>query len=159
MCLVHDEQIPAQASILAGLRGATELLEHVGLLEVVIAGDDAIVGTPGIRIDADLALELEGLWPVDRLEGQGEFVLHLVTPLGAKRGRAEDEHSADAATEHQLAEHHTGLNSFTEADGIRQQEGHAGHLEGAQDRNELVGLGMDGAIERGGERRAIVVQP
>jgi len=73
---------------------------------------------------------------IDHREGQGKFLLHFVPLLSAKRGRAENEHTADATPEHQLAEHHAGLNSLAEADGVGQ-----------------------GGVERTGERQAIVVEP
>src|SRR5690606_27399702 len=57
--LVNNEKIPAQAPVGARLRSRSKLLEHVRLLQIVVTGDDAVVAAPSIRIDADLALELQ----------------------------------------------------------------------------------------------------
>ena len=54
--LVDDEEIPAEASVAAGLRCAAELLEHIRLLQVVVARDDAFVDTPRIRVETEFPL-------------------------------------------------------------------------------------------------------
>lgn len=66
--------------------------------------------------------------------------------------------SADTAAQHQLAQHHAGLDGLAEAHCVGEQQRYARHLECPQYGDELVGLGVDGAIEGCGERRAVAVE-
>ena len=58
----------------------------------------------------------------------------------------------------QLSQHETGLDRLAEADVVGEQERHSRHLQGLQDRIELVRLGRDGALPRRDERRAVAGQ-
>ena len=54
--LVDDEQIPLKATIFTRLPSTTELFEHIRLLEVVVARDDPLVGSPWVCVQAKFAL-------------------------------------------------------------------------------------------------------
>jgi len=155
---IDDQQIPALPAVFAGLGDAPELLEHVGLLEIMVTRDDSLVCAPGIGVHAELALEFEGARPIDHLEGQGELLVHLFAPLHAERRGAENEHPPDTPSQHQLAEHHARLDGLSQADGVRQHERHAGHLQSTEHRNELVSLRINRAVKRRCRRRAVFVQ-
>jgi hypothetical protein len=60
--------------------------------------------------------------------------------LGHKAGRTNDQHPARATASVQLAEEEPGFDGFPEANIIGDEQPGAGHPEGPQHRNVLVGL-------------------
>ena len=121
--LIDDQQIPGQLRPLMGLGGAAvgdELLQHVGLPEVVVRGDDPGQRAPGVGVQAHVLLQLVGGRLVDDVEAEGELVFHFLLPLGAQRGRRQDQHAPDAALAHQLGEDQARLDCLAQADVVGQ---------------------------------------
>lgn len=72
------------------------------------------MGPPRVCVEAELPLQLERLRAINDLERQGKLLRRFVSPLAAEQGRAEHEHAADATAEHELMDHHAGLDRFAE---------------------------------------------
>ena len=162
VALVHDQQVPGQVRRSLGNTGrGEELLPHIGLAQVVVGGDDAVEGTPGIGVHAEFSAEAVGRLPVHDLEAQGELVAEFVPPLVAERGRGEDEDAADTAAEQQFGEDQPRLDGLAEAHVVGDQQAHARHGQRLQQRHELVVLdphaAVEGARHRLGAERAVAV--
>ena len=162
VALVHDQQVPRQVRrALGNAGGGEELLAHVGLAQVVVGGDDAVEGTPRVRVHTEAAAEAVGRLPVHDLEAQRELVAEFVAPLVAKRRRGEDEDAPYAPSEQQLGEDQSRLDGLAQTDVVGDQQAHARHRERLEQRDELVVLDTDTTVERAGYRlgaeRAVAV--
>ena len=116
VAFVDDQQVPGQMrGALRGAAGGEEVLQHVGLAQVVEGGDDAAGRAPGVHVHAEPAAQALGLLPVHHLETERELVPKLLAPLPAQRRRGEDEHVPDAAPEQQLGEDESRLDGLAEA--------------------------------------------
>ena len=88
--------------------------------------------------------------------------MEFVAPLVTERRRGQDEDAANAPPEQQFGEDQPGLDGLAEADVVGDQQADARHREGFQQRDELVVLDPDAAVERAGHRlwteRAVAVR-
>lgn len=156
VAFIDDEQIPGQVRrTFRRPAGGQELGENILLPQVVIGGDDAAEGTPGVRVHAKAAVQRVGLGPVHEVERQGELLPHLVAPLETERRRGQDQDALDPPPQEELAQDQTRLDGLAEADVIGDQEIDPGHLKGLQERNELEVLDLNCTVKRAGDRQAV----
>ena len=157
--LVDDEHVPSEgvAALQPG-RCGQERGEDVRLPKEVHRRDRARRDRPRVRVHPVLALDVHGRCAVEHGEVEGELGTQLVTPLKLKRGWANHHRASDPSAAEELAQHQAGFDGLPEPDVIREQQRHPRHLERLQDGVELVGLGGDGALPGGDERRAVAGQ-
>ena len=124
-----------------------ELLENVLLSQVVIGGDDTAEGAPGVGVHAQSLAQPVGFRPVDDVEGERELLPHLVSPLQPQGGRGQDEHSLYPPAQKQLAQDQARLDGLAYPHVIGDEQVHARHTQGLEQRHQLVVLDLDGAVE------------
>lgn len=108
-------------------------------------------------MDTAFATEALDVLGVDDPKLEAEFLLHLGLPFDLQAGGANDEHGPGAMTDEQLLDDQSRLDRFTQADIVRDEEIDAGHLDGSNQRIELVVLDGYPAPERRLQKRTIRV--
>ena len=84
VALVDDQEVPGKVRrSLGSAAGREELLQDVGLAQVVIGDDDAAERAPGARVHAEPAAQALGLVAVHDLEAERELLPELLLPLPA----------------------------------------------------------------------------
>jgi hypothetical protein len=152
VAFVENEQVPWEVrGAFGSAAGGEELFEDVILTEVVVGGDDAAEGSPGVGVHSESAAEGMSFVAVDEVELEREFVPHFVAPLEAECGGGEDEDALDAASEEEFSEDESGFDGFTESDVVSEEEADAGHAEGFEEGDELEVVDLNGAVEGAGE--------
>ena len=114
---------------LGGAAGGEELLQHVGLTQVVVGRDDAAERAPRIRVHAEPAAQPLGFPAVHHLESERELLPELFLPLPAQRRRREDQDALDAAAEQKLGENQPCLDGLAEPDVIGDEQADARHAQ------------------------------
>jgi hypothetical protein len=116
------------------------------------------VRRPGVDPEAPLAAAAGDELAAHHLEAQAEAAHHLVAPLQADRGRADDQDEAGLLAQDQLLQDQAGLDRLAEADVVGDEEVGARQLERLHQRRELVGHQLDagakGRLEAVGVGRA-----
>ena len=68
-----------------------------------------------------------------------------------ERGGCQNEDAPDTAAEQEFGEDESSFNGLAESDVVRDQEAHAGHAQGFQERDELEVLDANAAVEGAGD--------
>ena len=133
--LVDDDQVgrvvEEGAAVLVGF-GVVDADDEVGVMAV-----EGNVGRDG-------AFERGDAGGLDDGGIDMEFIAEFVAPLLAEVGRAEDSDAADDAAVEQFAGDHRGLDGLANADVIGDEQADGVEFERHQERDELVGAGLDG---------------
>ena len=157
VALVDDEEVPGKMR--RSLRSATrreELLQNVGLAQVVIGSDDAVERAPRVRVHPEPTAQALGLVTVHDLEAERELLPELLLPLPAERRRGEDQDPPDATPEEKLGEDEPRLHRLPEADIVGDEKAYPRHAEGLEERDELVAFDAHPAME--GARNRLPVE-
>ena len=138
--------------ILRGAAGGEELLQHVGLTQVVVGRNDTAERAPRIRVHAEPAAQSLGFPAVHHLESERELLPELFLPLPAQRRRSEDQDALDAAAEQKLGEDEPCLDGLAEPDIVGDEKADAWHSQRLEEGHDLVALDahtpMEGARDR-----------
>jgi len=82
VALVDDEQIPREVWRTCGrVTGGEELVEDVGLAEVVVRRDGSAERAPRVGVHPEPFAEAVGLTTIDEVKGERELLPQLVAPL------------------------------------------------------------------------------
>ena len=122
------------------------MLQHVGHSQIVHRRDDPWISLPRIRVDAQATAKLECGIGVNDLEIEIELPLHFVLPLPLEHGRADDEDATDSSPQKKFFGNQPALDRLAQAHAIGQQQADARHLQGPEDRLQLVGVNLDGRV-------------
>ena len=100
VALVDDEEVPGKMRrSLRRAAGGEELLQDVGLAEVMVGGDDMAERAPGVRVHPEPAAQALGLVTVHDFEAERELLPELLLPLPAERCRGEHQDPPNATPE------------------------------------------------------------
>ena len=139
-------------------QGLLQEAEAFALLDPVHGGDEEGKGRPGIGLDAALPAEVADEVAVDDAEREAELVVHLALPVREVRGRRHDQDGAGAVAEQQFLDDQARLDGLAEAGVVRNQQVDACHVDGADERVELVVFDGDAAPEGRQEVGAVDVR-
>ena len=132
VAFVDNQEVPGKPGRSVGrLAGGQELLLDVRLAQVVVGGDDAAEGAPGVCVDAEFAAQPLRPVAVDDLEWQGELGVEFLAPLHAQCRRRQDEHPADASAQQELLQDEPGFDGLAEPDIVGDEQIHPRHLQRA----------------------------
>lgn len=122
-------------------------LGEAGIIRGIGRGD-AWKDAPRIGVQTKALLECVGFWPVDDVEGQREFLLHLLSPLVSQRRRADDQDASDAPPNQEFRKDEARFDGLAEADVVSKQQRHSWHLQRLQERHQLEVINLDRAVKR-----------
>jgi len=129
-------------------RALLELPQGYVPLDIIYAGNKPGIGGPRVHIYPVLPAKIEKALAVHDLEVQAELLRHLVLPLFLEACRAKDQYLPCPPSRDHLLEYQTGFHRFPEPHIISDQKGDAWHIEGTDNRLQLVTLELDGSPER-----------
>ena len=122
---------------------------HVGFVGQNAVGDDeARADAPRIGRKSPRPAGLQKVLAVDDSEVEAKFLRQFVLPLQQHRGRRGDENHVDTTPQKQLANDKAGLDSFTKADVVGDQQIHAWQFQSLGQRKKLIGVQSDAGPKR-----------
>src|SRR5208337_231780 len=148
--LVHDQHVVAAGIDGLALCGQCLTEEPKGplSLEKVDRCDQPREVTPWVDVNAPFASQVTHQFAIDDAEVEPELVPHLVPPLDLKRSRADDEYSARTVADDEFERDEPRLDGLAQAHVVGDQEVDPRHLDGPDDRIELIVLDVDARTER-----------
>jgi hypothetical protein len=151
--LVEDEQALARHPLPA--QALQERIAVLGAAQELVGDDEAVVGGPRVDREAALLAAAGHEGAVIDLEAKPETALHLVAPLEAQRGRADDEHEFDLLAQGQLLEDEAGFDGLAQAHVVGDEQVRPGEVERSLEWCELVADELDAGAERGLEEAGV----
>ena len=118
------------------------------MLDPIHRGDQIRECRPWVRLNAALAAEVLDELAIDDLELEPELLVHFPLPVREVGCWSDDENGAGAVTDQKLLNDKARLNRLAEARVIRDEQVHAGHVDGADKRVKLIVLYCNAAAKR-----------
>ena len=131
-----------------GRQGVLQEAEALALLDPIHRGDQIRECRPWVCLNAALAAEVLDELAIDDLELEPELLVHFPLPVREIGCGRDDENGTGAVTDQKLLNDKARLNRLAETRIVRDEQVHAGHVDGADKRIKLIVLDCNAAAKR-----------